>query len=214
MGDVISLSDRRGFGATDAPTGAASGAAPRTAVVAPSSPGGARKDGAGACGRAKSAAAVLARSASSGAPDGAASGAAAVIARLEEAGATLLALPGTGYSTRLRTSRFEIVRSALEAFGAESGPMRAAVPSAAQITRMDEALGWIALIPAETVARGRPGGGAVLRRIVGARALVGPVSGKHIYSWRRLGDVLGADHKAVQRWHAQAIGLIVAGLGW
>lgn len=144
--------------------------------------------------------------------DGAACDADFVIYRLEEAGATLLALPGTGYSTQLRTSKFEIVQSALEAFGAESGPVRAAVPSANKITRMDEAFGWIALIPVETVARGRPGGGNVLRRIVGARALVGPVTERHIYSWRRLGKVLGADHKAVQRWHAQAIDVIVAAL--
>ncbi len=40
-----------------------------------------------------------------------------VIYRLEEAGATLLALPGTGWSTRLRTSSLDIVRSALESYG-------------------------------------------------------------------------------------------------
>ncbi len=69
---------------------------------------------------------------------------------------------------------------------------------------MDEALGWIALIPRERY---------VLRRIVGARALVSPVTERHLFSWRRLGGVLGADHKAVQRWHAQGIGLLVAAVG-
>src|SRR5258708_7279241 len=43
-----------------------------------------------------------------------------VIYRLEEAGATLLALPGTGWTTRLRTSSLEIVRTALEAYGWEA----------------------------------------------------------------------------------------------
>ena len=38
-----------------------------------------------------------------------------LIYRLEEAGATLLALPGSGWSTRLRGSSIEIVRTALEA---------------------------------------------------------------------------------------------------
>ena len=37
--------------------------------------------------------------------------------RLEEAGATLLALPGTGWSTRLRGSSLEIVRTAVESYG-------------------------------------------------------------------------------------------------
>ena len=40
-----------------------------------------------------------------------------VIHRLEEAGATLLALPGTGWSTRLRSSSLEIVRTAVESYG-------------------------------------------------------------------------------------------------
>jgi hypothetical protein len=61
-------------------------------------------------------------------------------------------------------------------------------------------LGWITLIPAERY---------VLRRIVGARSLVSPVTERHLYSWRRLGEVLGADHKAVQRWHAQGIDMLV-----
>jgi hypothetical protein len=126
-----------------------------------------------------------------------------VIYRLEEAGATLLALPGTGYSTRLRTSSLEIVRTALEAYGWTEARIRPAVPSAEKITRMDEAMSWIPLIPVDRY---------VLRRVVGARSLVHPVTDRHLYAWRRLGKALGADHKAVQRWHAQGIAMIVAAL--
>jgi hypothetical protein len=120
--------------------------------------------------------------------------------RLEEAGATLLALPGTGYSTSLRMSQLDIVRDA-QSYGWQKGRIRPAVPSASRITRMDEALGWLTLIPKERY---------VLRRIVGARSLVSPVTERHLFSWRRLGAVLGADHKAVQRWHAQGIDILVA----
>lgn len=126
-----------------------------------------------------------------------------VVYRLEEAGTTLLSLPGTGWSTRLRTSSLEIVRSALESYGWTEKQIRPPVPSAQRITRMDEALGWIALIPQDRY---------VLRRIVGARSLVSPTTERHLYPWRRLGTALGADHKAVQRWHAQGIDLIVAAL--
>ncbi len=126
-----------------------------------------------------------------------------VVYRLEEAGATLLALPGTGWTTRLRTSSLEIVRTALESYGWADQRVRPAIPSAARIDRMDEALGWIALIPQDRY---------VLRRIVGARALVSPTTERHLYTWRRLGVVLGADHKAVQRWHGQAVDIIVAAL--
>jgi hypothetical protein len=129
--------------------------------------------------------------------------AAFVTYRLEEAGATLLALPATGYSTRLKVSHLEVVHEAREAYGWEAGRIRPAVPSAARITRMDEALGWIALIPRERY---------VLRRIVGARSLVSPVTERHLFSWRRLGAVVGADHKAVQRWHAQGIAILVGAL--
>jgi Domain of unknown function (DUF6362) len=126
-----------------------------------------------------------------------------VVYRLEEAGATLLALPGTGWSTRLRTSSLELVRTALEAYGWETARIRPAVPSADKIDRMDEAMAWIPMIPHDRY---------VLRRVVGARSLVHPITDRHLFPWRRLGAVLGADHKAVQRWHAQGIALIVTAL--
>jgi hypothetical protein len=131
--------------------------------------------------------------------------AAFVTYRLEEAGATLLALPSTGFSTRLRSSKLDVMASAAESFGqASAGRVRPPVPSASRITRMDEALGWIILIPQERY---------VIRRIVGARSLVSPITERHLYSWRRLGQTVGADHKAVQRWHAQGIDMLVAAIG-
>jgi hypothetical protein len=136
-------------------------------------------------------------------PDGQPIDANFVICRLEEAGATLLALPGSGWTTRLRTSSIEIVRTAIEAYGWTATRIRPPVPSSDKISRMDEALGWIGVIPLDRY---------VLRRIVGARSLVHPITDRHLFPWRRLGAALGADHKAVQRWHAQAIAMIVAAL--
>lgn len=97
----------------------------------------------------------------------------------------------------------EWVRDAAEHYGRERARIRPAIPGAAQISRMDEALAWLSLIPADKY---------VLRRVVGARSLVQPMTGRHLYSWRRLGGAIGADHKAVQRWHAQGIDLIVSAL--
>jgi len=129
--------------------------------------------------------------------------AAFVIQRLEQAGAALLALPGTGWSTRLRTSSLDIVRTAMESYGWSTKRLRPPVPSAIDISRMDEAMGWITLIPLDRY---------VLRRIVGARSLVHPITQRHLFPWRRVATAIGADHKAVQRWHAQGIALIVAAL--
>ena len=122
-----------------------------------------------------------------------------ITARLEQAGMTLLALPGTGWSTRLKSSNLEIVRTAAENYGWSPQRVRPPVPSAARVSEMDEVFGWIGLIPLERY---------VLRRIVGARSLVDPLTEKHLFPWRRLGAVLGADHKAVQRWHKEGIGII------
>jgi hypothetical protein len=126
-----------------------------------------------------------------------------VVFRLEEGGATLLALPGSGWTTRLRSSSIEIVRTSLEAYGWETTRIRPAVPSPDKIDRMDEAMAWLAIIPDESY---------VIRRVVGARSLIHPITDRHLFAWRRLGVALGADHKAVQRWHARGIAMIVAGL--
>ena len=126
-----------------------------------------------------------------------------VVARLEAAGATLLALPAGGHSTRLRQMKFDIVHTALEAYGWESAVLRPPVPSAAAISAMDEAFGWLARIPETRY---------VLRRILGARALVHPITQRYLYPWRRLGAMLGADHKSVQRWHGQGVEILAAAL--
>ena len=126
-----------------------------------------------------------------------------VIYRLEEAGRSLLALPSSGWTTKLRSSSLDIVRGAVDSYGWSERQVRPPIPSAAVITRMDQALCWIPMIPRDRY---------VLRRIVGARALVSPVTERYLYSWRRLASLIGADHKAVQRWHAQGIDMIVAAL--
>jgi hypothetical protein len=127
-----------------------------------------------------------------------------VIYRLEEAGQTLLCLPARGPSTALRQTRAQYLAEAVEAFAAETdAPPQPPTPSAARITRMDQALAWIPLIPSENL---------VLRRIVGCRALVSPLTERHLFTWRRLARLLGADHKAIQRWHATGIDTIVATL--
>ncbi len=125
-----------------------------------------------------------------------------VIARLEEAGATLLALPKTGHSTAARGFWPDMLRDAfIDRPGA--GPMKPPVPASDRIDRMDEALAWLRLIPADRF---------VLRRIVGARSLVNPLTERHLFPWRRIGRMVGADHRAVQGWHAYGIDLIVVGL--
>ena len=126
-----------------------------------------------------------------------------VTARLEEAGATLLALPHTGYTTSLRLTRLDTINPGAEPPACSKTRARAPMPSTAAITRMDEAFAWFHLIPDDRF---------VLRRILGARALVHPLTGRHIHSWRKLATLIGADHNAVRRWHGEAIALLVRAL--
>jgi hypothetical protein len=126
-----------------------------------------------------------------------------LVERLEEAGATLLSLPSRGPSTRLAQQRYDVVHSALESYGWEASPVRPMPPSGAAIDRMDEAMRWLSLIPEERF---------VLRRILGARALVHPLTLRHLFPWRRLGTMLGTDHKTVQRWHRDGVQLILTAL--
>jgi hypothetical protein len=124
-----------------------------------------------------------------------------VVTRLEHAGATLLALPSHGTRPAgLRSAMPDIVREFAQSYGWDPPPMRPAVPSAADIDAMDQAFGWLSLIPRDRY---------VLRRIVAARCLIAPLTGRHLYSWRRIARTIGCDHRAVQRWHAQGIETIV-----
>lgn len=124
-----------------------------------------------------------------------------IIARLEEAGRTLLSLPPATAQGHMRVTQWEHVRELVHSM-AEALPAKV-TPTAAAITRMDEALAWVGLIPQDKF---------VLRRIINARMLVSPLTGRHFFPWRRMGTLLGADHHAVQRWHAQGIGIIATAL--
>lgn len=127
-----------------------------------------------------------------------------VIARLEEAGSTLLAMRLLGVAPAgMRSSMPEVLHDAIEAYGWEPEPIRAPIPGADAISRMDEAWSWLALVPNNK---------RVLRRIVAARSLVHPIRGDHCVTWQRVGTIIGAEYRAAKRWHADGIACIVGGL--
>lgn len=129
--------------------------------------------------------------------------AAYVVARLEEAGATLACLPISARPASYGSGWPDIVRDAIEAYGYTPDRVRPRVPSAAAISSMDTAFAWLALIPSDRY---------VLRRMVAARSMVHPLTGRHLASWRKLGRLVGADHRACQRWHGNGIAIIATKL--
>nr|WP_302480862.1 DUF6362 family protein [Acetobacter estunensis] len=70
-------------------------------------------------------------------------------------------------------------------------------PSADAIARMDVALEWVSLLDDQR-----------LRTVVNKRLIVNPISGKFHWEWRKLGRLLGIDHKTAKAWHRRACELI------
>ena len=65
-------------------------------------------------------------------------------------GTALLTIPSSGYSTKLRTARSTCSAvPSRDMDGIRARGLKPPVPPAARITRMDEALAWIPLIPAD-----------------------------------------------------------------
>jgi hypothetical protein len=128
------------------------------------------------------------------------SGSDTVILRLNDAGRTLLSLP-PGHAVRgfTKPQVWRLLAPSVD-FDALPDRVRPATPSAKAISEMDEALRWLALIPDDKY---------VLRRIVASRLLVSPLTDRHLFPWRRIAGLIGSDHKAVQRWHADGIAHIV-----
>lgn len=141
-----------------------------------------------------------------------------VVYRLEEAGHTMLSLPGSAWPAGMRTAWPAILQATAEAYGytPEQGALgsderewRPPVPSASKIDRMDEALRWVIHIPR---LEGSPHGGALLARIVLMRSLVSPRTERHWWSWNKIGNALGCHRDSVKTWHGQGIGWIVLAL--
>lgn len=123
--------------------------------------------------------------------------------RLIEAGAALAGLPPNSPRIGIKVCDYGFVSELTEAqrvIGEPGGrKVRFPAPNAVSITRMDETFAWLAAIPNVTT-----------RRIVAARCLTTPVTGNPIYPWARLARMLGADVRAVQRWHEVGIKMIVS----
>lgn len=127
-----------------------------------------------------------------------------VIHRLEQAGCTLMAMrTRSPYPAPYRCALPDVLREVIEGYGWDAAEYHPPVPSSAAITAMDATWKWLAHVPQHRF---------VLRRIVAARSLVHPLTGRHAVHWRPLGKLLHCSHEAARTWHGQGIALIVEGL--
>lgn len=136
--------------------------------------------------------------------------------RLEEAGRTLMSLPlpKGAFPRDDRSNWPDVVRGYEDAFAALIGASDGVkgdfadghnrvrlAPGAAAVGRMDEALDWLWRI--DDVRK---------RRLCLCRALIHPVSGRHIVSYRKLGRMFGLHHETMRAWHDRALAQIAIGL--
>ena len=76
-------------------------------------------------------------------------------------------------------------------------------PDEQSVCRMTEAFQWLAFIPPNRQA---------LTRILVARCLVSPITGRHLVSWRMLAHQTNADRTSVRAWHDRGCRVIAAAL--
>lgn len=132
-----------------------------------------------------------------------------VIASLEQATATLMAMPSNADRLGVKVCDYGFVADVerdergFVVGDVGRGKLLSPAPSAADITRMDKILPWFSIIPQSRF---------VLRRIVALRSLTKLHTGKHAYSWGKLAEILKADWRAVKVWHAEGIAIIVNAL--
>lgn len=122
----------------------------------------------------------------------------AVQSRLEHAFGVVARLPNDG-GQRLKVATYGYVSELVEV-NAKPGRVRLS-PSRLDVSLMDEAISWPSLIDNLTT-----------RRIVSARSMVNPATERPIYQWQRLARGIGADVRAVKRWHSEGLAVIVAKL--
>lgn len=135
--------------------------------------------------------------------------------RLEDAGRTLMMLPmpkdglpageGTRWPFETVARFWEMLGGLSEEQREELAEARNRIPlraTAEQITRMDEALGWLIWIPV-----------GPRRRIVFARMLIDPRSDRQIVSWAELSRRVGVHRHTCRKWHQDGLELI-AGKFW
>ncbi len=140
-----------------------------------------------------------------------------IVARLEDAGRTLMTLPmpARGMPAGSRSAWPDYMQNFWDVFGhadeADNEDRREAQAhlintvrvqaSQKAVDRLDEVLGWLWYI--ETPRH---------RRAVAARMLTHPVSERPVYSWKKIAKTMGADARTVRRWYLGGVEAIIIGL--
>ena len=124
-----------------------------------------------------------------------------IVRRIEHAGATLYCMRIKNPRPLLAQGRIDVIRNYMKDMPQSAPALRLPTPSALDVTLMDEALGWIRLVPNSTS-----------RRLISLRSQFHPITERVRYSWRSCAKAIGIDHKTAESWHRKAIGFLTVAL--
>lgn len=125
-----------------------------------------------------------------------------VIARLEDAGRTIIAMPASGvWPAGMRSTMPEVLQNIWDSYGTEPAALRPGTPSARAITKMQETWDWLAMVD-----------DVLPRRVVAMRMLVHPITDRYRHSWRDVGERLGISDKTAKATWERGIDKIWYGL--
>ena len=121
--------------------------------------------------------------------------------RLEEAGKTLFRIPsGRLWPAQIHSGMPDVVHDWWDVYNQHEAEERLANATPAQIAAMDEAFGWLSLIPDQHM---KP------RIVTALRSIVNPRNDRHIWTYRRLGrQLLNCHHDTVIAWHSIGLSAI------
>jgi len=117
---------------------------------------------------------------------------------LEWAGQRILSLPVKNiYPQTYRSFWPDFPQDVHTAYGYSNVRLRPPPPSKDEIPLIDEILGLIVMVPQERQ-----------RRILNARALVSPITGRYLFPWAKISFLLKADPRTIKGLHAKGLEFI------
>lgn len=122
-----------------------------------------------------------------------------VVILLRRAGAVMMRMPMSGYSTGLTVSKWIAATPDKQAYGYNPINLRNLPPSPHDIDMMDFVTTWLLYISDDK---------RVIRKVVALRMLWNADTNRAIHSWRQIGSMLRCSHVACRYWHETGVNTI------
>jgi len=125
--------------------------------------------------------------------------------RIEDAGETEIALRVTGcYPAKYKAAWPDYPQEPSESYGYNETTMKPPQPTASDITDWEEVMEWRFRLSKHC----RRKKCLHFARMVVLGSLGDPITGKRLYSWRKIGKMIKRDHKTAKSWYDSGIQML------